>query len=104
MKRKAAVLPDISVANQPRERGSGVRVSLPKPLTFDESRYVRPPTAKELQSARPWMERRSGQCAWPFVVGGETLSCCQPVHCTADERASAYCVKHTLRMYPSRDF
>lgn len=31
-------------------------------------------------NAKPWMERRFGECNWPLGERGEALSCCNPVH------------------------
>lgn len=41
--------------------------------------------------AKPWTERELTQCKWPFLVGGETLSCCRPV------RRGGYCEGHALK-------
>lgn len=29
--------------------------------------------------ARPWQHRRHGQCTWPILADGVTLSCCSPI-------------------------
>lgn len=46
------------------------------------------PDAFDKMTARPWEERRDGECKWPFGPPEATLSCCRPV------ARSGYCLKH----------
>jgi hypothetical protein len=42
-------------------------------------------------NARPWEERRPGQCAFPIGQGDGLLSCCAPTETVADKRR-IYCL------------
>jgi hypothetical protein len=58
-----------------------------KPMTFGDAR--KPPA-----SAKPWEQRGLFQCAFPFDVGGEAWSCCEPV-----KPGSSYCPDCHGRMF-----
>jgi len=72
----------------PRARDLNIRKALPKPPTVKrpQSRKVEPIRRREptpapvidYSFARPWVERRFGQCAFPIGDGADALSCCAP--------------------------
>lgn len=74
--------------------GGGTKVSRavthPKPLpTF------RAPAMEIVTDAKPWMERKRFQCAFPVSgEGAEVMSCCAPVWETRN-----YCQAHSQRMF-----
>jgi GcrA cell cycle regulator len=37
------------------------------------------PLTVESPNARPWMERRGGECKWPLGERGAIMSCCNPI-------------------------
>jgi len=60
-------------------------VRRPKPLP---PRAIPKPETVETPHARPWQQRRSGQCTWPIETERGVFSCCGPI-----ERGS-FCYDH----------
>lgn len=63
--------------------------------------YVQPRAKawSRLLTARPWMDREEGECAWPIGEGTELWSCCEPVARAPNGLRRAYCAVHWKVMW-----
>jgi GcrA cell cycle regulator len=66
------------------------RAALPKGKHYEAVA----PLIVDASKAKPWLERRFGECAYPISgEGAETVSCCQPAETTG------YCAAHGSVMF-----
>ena len=63
----------------------------PRPLP---GRLLAPPRPLKGSTPRPWTTRRFGECAFPFEIDDDVLSCCLPV-----KGEKKYCPQHCAVMY-----
>lgn len=56
--------------------------------------YDPPPLIFDASQAKPWLERKFGECAYPISgEGADVLSCCQPA------QPNGYCKAHAALMF-----
>lgn len=85
----------------PKPKPAAKVVETPKVQTPPTLAVVEPPTAVvtmkpaffKPKDARPFMDRKRGQCAWPITIGGELMACCDPVSPKSGGRE--WCEVHT---------
>jgi len=69
------------------------RTSPPEPV----ARHTLPTLHVVPATAKPWLERDFGECAFPVAgEGADTFSCCQPIH------RNGYCADHVAVMFEPR--
>lgn len=102
--RKVRIVSEAARLANKANRAKGVLAQTLKPTTYRRGgARALPPQAptepkpvvlENLTFARPWEERRAGQCAWPIGERGAILSCCAPT-------TGVYCDHHKSRMFVS---
>lgn len=70
------------------------RVNIGRKTTTRGNEPIPTPEIIDITLAKPWLERRFGECAAPVAgEGADTLSCCHPCG------AHTYCAHHRARFY-----